>query len=64
MPVSEEDVHVPANRLNLKHETVAVLQLHVDPLAEKEKFGKESTAAFLETHMQSEICFDSHVIVV
>ena len=56
MPVTE-GVHVPENRLNLTPETVAVLQLHVDPLAESENFGVElyeSTVAFLETHMQSD----------
>ena len=52
-----ESVNVPENRLNLTQESLAVLQLHVDPLGESENFGidlYESTVAFLETHMPSE----------
>ena len=55
VPVAEEGVHLPETRLNITPESLAVLQLHVNPLAESENFGielYEATVTFLETHVQ------------
>ena len=57
VPVADEEgVHVPETRLNITPESRAVLQLHVNPLADSENFGielYEATVTFLETHVQS-----------